>query len=166
MASLNKASKLRNNIAERMDAITPGNGNAKDEYDDDYYIREGIEPPRFAIYRKWRIDNCTDEWRKQTLMAVYDSITNDELNFSLKCKLRKTPEQRYQERKHEGWEWHDSNMGPEFNSFTGCNSLQCVPSCRYYPEHGRIEDSEVIEEHKEYVESYARKNAIIDIDLP
>ena len=75
------------------------------------------------------------------MMAAYESITNDELNYSLKAKLRRTPEQRYQDKKA-SWEFHDSNMGND-NSFTGCNNLQCVPDCRYFPEYGGIEDSEM-----------------------
>jgi hypothetical protein len=137
-----------------------------DEYDDYYYIDNKIELPRFAYYRRVRIETCTDEWRKKTLMAAYDSITNDELAFCLKAELRRSPEQRYQERK-EGWLFHDSNMHnpPGDDRVLGCTSVQCVPECRYYPQYGRIEDSEVIEEHNKQVQYYRDKNAIVDIDI-
>ena len=111
---------------------------------------------RYPYYRQWRIEHSTHEWAKKTMMAAYESITNDELNYSLKSKLRRSPEQRYQDKKA-AWEFHDSDA---------CTNLQCVPNCRYYLEYGRIEDSEIIEDHNKLVEHYRKKNAIIDIELP
>ena len=40
-----------------------------------------------------------------------------------------------------------------------------VPECRYHLPYGRIEDEEVIADHKEAERDYRRKNAIIDIDI-
>jgi hypothetical protein len=37
-----------------------------------------------------------------------------------------------------------------------------IPECRFYPEHGRIEDEDVIEEYNKLVESHRQKNSIID----
>jgi hypothetical protein len=50
--------------------------------------------------------------------------------------------------------YYDDHDGKGCNQFTGC-----IPECGYYPEYGRIEDSEVIEEHNKYVESYRQRNA-------
>ena len=44
----------------------------------------------------------------------------------------------------------------------GCNQFTgCIPECRFYPEYGRIEDEQVIEEHNKLVGSYRQKNSII-----
>jgi hypothetical protein len=47
----------------------------------------------------------------------------------------------------------------------GCTNLGCIPECEYYPEYGRIEDSQIIEEHKEHERYYRNKNTIINIDI-
>ena len=44
----------------------------------------------------------------------------------------------------------------------GCTGAGCVPECRFYPEYGRIEDEEVIEEHNKLVESFSRDNKIVE----
>jgi hypothetical protein len=37
-----------------------------------------------------------------------------------------------------------------------------IPECRFYPKTGRIEDSEVIQKHRELEESYRKNNAIVE----
>ena len=44
----------------------------------------------------------------------------------------------------------------------GCDGGGCVPECRFYPEHGRIEDEEVIEEHNKFVEKRRNENRIVE----
>jgi hypothetical protein len=135
---------------------------------DDYYISIGSEPPRFAYYRHYRIENSKDEWRKIALMAAYDSIIQDELDYNLRAKLRVSPEERYQSMKKEPWfhdssyrmRWLDAYDGSGCNQFTGC-----VPECCYYPEYGRIEDDEVITEHRELEQEHRKCNEIVNIDI-
>jgi hypothetical protein len=135
--------------------------------EDEYYLAIGSEPP-FAYYRHVRIEQCTDEWKKLTMEAAIDSITQDELDFFLKSKLRMTPEERYQARKgnccwHEsGWSHRrlDAYDGQGCNQFTGC-----IPECRFYPQYGRIEDEEVIKENRQAEEYYRKRNMIVNIDI-
>jgi hypothetical protein len=97
------------------------------------------------------VEQCTDEWRKKTLECVYDSITQDELDYYFRANLRVSPEERYQNEKKEPW-FHESSYGMRgLEAYDGCGCHHftgCVPECRYYPEYGRIEDDEVITEHK------------------
>jgi hypothetical protein len=44
------------------------------------------------------------------------------------------------------------------NQFT---DPSCIPECRFYPETGRIEDSEVIQKHREREKRYRDNNAIV-----
>ena len=39
------------------------------------------------------------------------------------------------------------------------------PECSFYLPFGRIEDDEVIQEHKQVDEHYRKRNAIINIDI-
>ena len=166
-----KVDKLVNDLFKKFNNITNGNGHSNtnnqiiNDDDYDYYLSIGEEPPRFAYYRHYRIQNSKDEWRKKTLEAAYDSITQDELDFNLKRKLRISPEQRYQQKK-ENWLFHDSSYyarGLEAYDGFGCNQFtDCVPECRFYPEYGRIEDQEVIDEHNKRVECLKQKDAIVE----
>jgi hypothetical protein len=133
------------------------------EYDDDYYIETGSIPPRFLAYRRARWEKL-DEWGQKTCQDVDKTITQDELDFGLKRHLGIPPEQSYQNGKswlfHEG-SWYMRGLNPYDGQ--GCNQFTgCVPDCRYYPETGRIEDEEVIEEHNKLVESLRQKNAIVE----
>src|SRR3954447_26100724 len=96
-----------------------------------------------------------------TYEDVYDTITQEELDWSLKQQLKVSPEERYREKKKH-WYSHelsylhqtvDKNTGKavdiikeygcgrSYNNGTGGGV--CVPECRYYSPIGRIEDSEV-----------------------
>jgi hypothetical protein len=98
-------------------------------------------------------------------MQVYDTITQDELDYHLKMKLKHTtPEQRYQDRK-ETYYFHELYRDDGGYGCNGINPGICVPECRYYAETGRIEDEELIQEHKKMEEFYRKHNAIIDINL-
>jgi hypothetical protein len=138
------------------------------DYDDDYYIEINSEPPRFAYYRHVRVEQCTDDYKKKSLECVHDTITEDELAYYLKSKLRTPPEQRYQDRKQD-WFFHESSYshrGLEAYDGQGCNGFTgCVPECRYFLQFGRIEDDEVIAEHRAVEEDYRKRNAIINIDI-
>jgi hypothetical protein len=92
---------------------------------------------RFAYYRHVRVEQCNDEYKKKTFEAA-------------------------NEKQH--WYWHESSWywrGVNGYDGYGCNNGKCIPECRFYPEYGRIEDEEVIEDHNKLVESYRQKNAIV-----
>ena len=93
-----KIDKHLRDLSDRLNAVS-GSSNDNNEItrDDDYYLAIGSEPPRFAYYRQVRIDNPMTNGRRKHYEAVYESITQDELDYSLKGKLRvKSPEERYQ----------------------------------------------------------------------
>lgn len=66
------------------------------------------------------------------------------------------------------WYWHESSWtwrGLDTTGYDGkgCNQFTgCIPECRFYPEYGRIEDEQVIDEHNELVESYGQKHSILE----
>jgi hypothetical protein len=160
-----KADRYAKDLFKLLDSLS--NGNGSNEFDDDYYIAIGSEPPRFADYRAARA-KITDAFGNKTCEDVWDSITQDELDYYLKMNLRVHPEDRYQHKK-EAWYFHESSWymrqgrdGIEsgYDGY-GCNNGKCVPECRYYPEFGRIEDEEVIQRHKETEEDYRKRKAII-----
>jgi hypothetical protein len=99
-----KTDKHIRDISDRLNRISC-NDNGRDDiidfedYDDEYHLEVGSEPLRFAYYRRVRVEQCNDEYRKKTFECVYDSITQDELDYYLKRKLRVPPEQRYQDKK-------------------------------------------------------------------
>jgi hypothetical protein len=170
-----KTDKHIRDISDRLDRISCNdNGKGHDDidfedYDDEYYLEVGSEPLRFAYYRHVRVEQCSD-YRKKTFECVHDSITQDELDYYLKRKLRVTPEQRYQDKKKD-WFFHESSWcsrGLDSSGYDGqgCNQFTgCIPECRFYLPYGRIEDDEVIQEHKEVEEHYRKRNAIINIDI-
>ena len=160
-----KADKYAKDLLKRLQSFS--NGNGSNEYDDDYYIEIGSEPPRFADYRAARA-KITNAFGNKTYEDVWDSITQDESDYYLKMNLRVHPEERYQHKK-EAWYFHESSWymrqgrdGIEsgYNGY-GCNNGKCVPECRYYPKYGRIEDEEVIQRHKEIEEGYRKRSALI-----
>jgi hypothetical protein len=134
--------------------------------DDDYYYERGLEPPRFAYYRYKRAKKC-DAWGNKTYEDIYETITQDELDYGLKRELAVPPEQRYQHEK-QNWLFHH-----ELSYYTrdigydkhGCTSICCIPECRFYPKFGKIEDEEVIREHRECEERYRKRNVIVSIDI-
>jgi hypothetical protein len=114
-------------------------------------------------------------------LAVNDSVTKDELYFSLKRKLRVPPEQRYQQKK-QNWFFHElsylqqivdkNGKAADIIKESGCghesNNTEegvCIPECRYYSKYGRVEDEEVILEHKELIEHHRQCNNIVSIDI-
>jgi hypothetical protein len=164
-------------------SLSNGNGHSShsDEiiiYDDEYYLDRGLTPPRFQAYRQARWEKL-DECGQLTCQGVDNTITQDELDFSLKAKLRIPPEQRYQDAK-KNWLFHelsyldqttDDNgkavdIIKEYGCGHGSNKNEeggwCVPECRFYPETGRIEDAEVIEKHNKFVEKLRRENRIVE----
>ena len=67
-------------------------------YDDDYCIATGSTPIRFKAYRRARWEKL-DDWGRLTCEDVDKTITQDELDFSLKRQFRIAPEDRYQHQK-------------------------------------------------------------------
>ena len=100
-----KADKYAKDLLKRLQSFS--NGNGSNEYDDDYYIEIGSEPPRFADYRAARA-KITDAFGNKTFEDVWDSITQDESDYYLKMNLRVHPEERYQH-KNEAWYFHESS---------------------------------------------------------
>jgi hypothetical protein len=153
-----KTDKHIRDISDRLNRISC-NDNGRDDiidfedYDDEYHLEVGSEPLRFAYYRRVRVEQCNDEYRKKTFECVYDSITQDELDYYLKRKLRVPPEQRYQDKK-KNWFFHESSWcsrGLDATGYDGqgCNQFTgCISDCKFYLPDGRIEDDEVIQEHK------------------
>ena len=154
-----KVDRYAKDLFKRLDSLS--NGTGSNEYDDDYYIEIGSEPPRFADYRLERA-KITDAFGNKTFEDVWDSITQDESDYYLKMNLRTPPEERYQ-RKKKAWYFHKSSWYMLHNNGYdghGCNNGECIPECRYYPKFGRIEDEEVIQRHKEIEERYRMLNAL------
>jgi hypothetical protein len=116
----------------------------------------------------------------KTCEDVYDSITQEELDWSLRQQLKVSPEERYQDMKkhwyaHELSYWHQTiydngKKAVDTIKEYGCGKSTeknveggwCVPECRYYFKYGRIEDSEVIQKHREYEKRYRDNNAIVE----
>jgi hypothetical protein len=89
-----------------------------------------------------------------------DNITQKELDYYKRKSLEVSPEQRYQDKK-EHWYFHESSWymrGANGYDEQGCNSSEC----RFYPQTGRIKDSEVIQKHRELEERYRKNNAIVE----
>jgi hypothetical protein len=156
-----KTDKQIKDISDRLNAVSSSNGNGNGhsdnaERDDDYYLNLGRDPPRFYIYRQARAETGSN----------YDSsVTEDELSYALKRRLRMTPEARYQREKKIHWYWHEStyyNRGLEAYDGYGCVNGECIPSCRFYPEFGIIEDDEIIQDHNKLVEYYRQNNRIVE----
>lgn len=187
-----KADKYVRDIARRLDRYYPPAGNYRTinpsdgspheviVRDDEYYLSVGRSPPRFAYYRHVRIQNHPDRFKRESLEAGSETITQDELDYELKSSLRASPEERYQHRKRE-WYAHklsyfqqtvDEKSGKAVDIIKdyGCGHENtkreeggcCVPECRFYRKKGRFEDWEVIEEHNIRVEYFRKKNKIVD----
>jgi hypothetical protein len=155
-----KVDRYAKDLFKKFDHYNFSNGNGN-EYDDDYFIEIGSEPPRFADYRAAR-SKITDAFGNKTYEDVWDGITQDESEYYLKMNLRVSPEERYQLEK-EAWYFHESSWYMRHDKGydgQGCNNGECIPECRYYPEFGRIEDEEVIQRHKEIEERYRKRNAL------
>jgi DNA-binding MarR family transcriptional regulator len=96
---------------------------------------------------------------KETLPFMYQTSIEG-IRDALKWRLRMTPEARYQREKRHYY-WHDSYVE---GSSEGCNPLYggCIPECRFYPEYGRIEDEEVIENHNKLLEYHRQNNMLVE----
>jgi hypothetical protein len=180
--------KTLSNIAKRLsvfDHYYDGDGRddsfdrktTQEELDDIETERYG-EPHRFHIYRAARCKKTAPAIGK-TCEDVYDTITQEELDWSLRQQLKVSPEERYQDKKkhwysHELSYWHqtilhDTGKAVDTIKEYGCGKSNvkveggwCVPECRYYPQTGRIEDSEVIQKHREREKRYRDNNAIVE----
>ena len=146
-----------------------------------YYLAIGSEPPRFAYYLYVRALGWQTLGHKPWDHVYDHRITQDELDYYLKKKLRVPPEQRYQQKK-QNWFFHelsylhqtvDENGKPvDVVKESGCGHWSnngeegvCVRGCKYYHKYGRIEDDEVLHEHKEIIERHLQRNDIVSIDI-
>lgn len=115
--------------------------------DSDSEIHQKCEELRFE-----RIKKLTEIMGyNSALEHQRDDITDYELAWELECALRVPPEVRYQNKKKD-WEHHELSWFMRklpMNDESCCNYYRCVPECRFYPEEGMIEDSEIINEHEE-----------------
>ena len=118
---------------------------------DDIETQQNGEPHRFSDYRAARAKK-TAPAVGLTYEDVYDTITQEELDWELRQALKVSPEQRYQHKKYH-WYSHPSSwyVRVPHNGYDGfgCTGQNCVLECRFYHETGRIEDSEVIQNHRE-----------------
>jgi hypothetical protein len=192
--------KTLNNIAKRLSVFDHyyddgdgGNGDGRgDDNNTDRKTQEELddieteqygEPRRFHIYRAARAE-ITKPAVGLTYEDVYDSITQEELDWSLRQQLKVSPEERYQDMKkhwyaHELSYWHQKTICNDTGNKKavvdtikeyGCGKFTeknieggwCVPECRYYSQTGRIEDSEVIQKHRELEKRYRDNNAIVE----
>jgi hypothetical protein len=122
-------------------------------------IDRETERRREEWFARLRLARCrkTDAWGHTTGEDVYEYTTEEEYNYYLKEALAVSPEQRYQDRK-EMIMFHTSHKymrGINADGGFGCGSHpnyhgKCIPECRYYPETGRIEDSEIIESFEKH----------------
>jgi hypothetical protein len=133
---------------------------------DDIETQQNGEPHRFSDYRLSRCKK-TAPAVGITCEDVYDTITQEELDWELRQQLKVSPEERYQRNK-KAWSSHPSSwyVRVPHNGYDGqgCNQFtdpSCIPECRFYPETGRIEDLEVIQKHREREEHYRKNNAIV-----
>jgi hypothetical protein len=120
---------------------------------------------KFANYRLARAKKTLGDGVTKTYEDVWDRVTLEELDYYLQRALEVPEEERYQHRRrcpsgHEsGW----SARGLSAYDGKGCNqSTGCVPECRYYPETGRIEDEEIINEYKQEMEERRKAGTLIE----
>jgi hypothetical protein len=171
---------------KRLDNVINGSSPSSSKWDhkptsreelDDIETEQYGEPYRFHIYRHARAKKKIGD--TYTCEDVYDTITQEELDWQLKQKLKVSPEERYQHEK-EHWYRHelsyfdqkrdDNGKFVDIIKEYGCGREStkreeggcCVPECRYYLRYGRIEDEEVIQRHKEWEQRYRDKNAIVE----
>ena len=166
-----KADRYAKDLFKKLDGLSCENVHLSSKHgritiihDDDYYLDRRTEPPRFEDYRAARCKKKIGD--TLTFEDAWDTITQDELDYYLKLALKVPHEERYQIEKCE-WTLHESswykrNNGKGGYDGYGCNDGVCIPECRYYPKYGRVEDEEVIEWHRKWVESYRQVNAIVD----
>jgi hypothetical protein len=147
--------------SSRWDLIAEGRTTHQEELDDIEAGQYG-EPHRFSDYRHARAKK-TAPAIGLTYEDVYDTITQEELDWKLRRQLKVSPEQRYQHGKYH-WYSHPSSWYKRvphngYDGF-GCTGQSCIPECRFYPETGRIEDSE-LQKHREYEQGFRKNNAIV-----
>jgi hypothetical protein len=138
---------------------------------DDIETQKYGQPLRFSDYRHARCKKTAPalalDGEGLTCEDVYDTIIQEELDWDLRQQLKVSPEDRYQHKK-KAWSSHPSSwygrVPHRGYDGQGCNQFtrpSCIPECRFYPEYGRIEDSEVIQEHREREKRYKDNNAIV-----
>ena len=152
-----KIDKLARDIFRKLDSFNARHeevNDSHDNYEDDYYLRINEVPPRFELYRQAKLEKL-GELDQLTYEGIDHTITLDELNFGLKRELAMTPEQRYL-RKKVNFLYHLKDC--HFGSVVS----ECKPECRLYHETGRIDDSEVIDEHNRLVDKLNQENRIVD----
>jgi hypothetical protein len=140
---------------------------SQQEIDDIETERYG-EPHRFSDYRHARCKKPAPAVGI-TCEDVYDTITQEELDWELRRQLKVSPEQRFQHKKYH-WYSHPSSwyVRVPHNGYDGfgCTGQDCIPECRFYHETGRIEDSEVIQNHREREKRYRDNNGIVEPPHP
>jgi hypothetical protein len=135
---------------------------------DNIETEEYGEPLRFSDYRHARLKKTAPalalDGEGFTCEDVYDTITQEELDWDLRQQLKVSPEDRYAHGKYH-WYAHPSSWGVRVPhrgyDGQGCTGKACVPECRFYNKTGRIEDSEVIQKHREREENYRKNNVIV-----
>lgn len=117
-------------------------------------------------FARWRMARSkkVNAFGDKTYEDAHDYITKEELDFSLKKELQVPPEERYQKWKHQP-SYHDScwwKRGLEKPDGYGCIPTGgCIPTCRFYPETGRIEDAEIYEKYEKIIAERIRDGTLV-----
>jgi hypothetical protein len=161
-----KIDKYIRDLSKRLDNNNNDDDNEIIFKDDDYYLDRGDNPPWFTYHSiaiRERREALGGHHHKLGNHEYDHSITQDQLDYILKRELRPSPEQRYQHEKA-NFLFHDLGcyMRRLNDTEYGCTGAGCIPECRFYPETGRIEDEEVIEEHNKLIESLRHENSIVE----
>ncbi len=130
------------------------------ESESEKYEREREE--RFQQYRLIRLKKLVRMGGNPELERLdYFESTTEEFEYyvSLEPNNGLSPEERYQKRKKDMF-YHGSVIFKEdgrvgFEGY-GCNKEQCVITCPYYKDMGRVNDNQIIEE-------FSRNIKIVDV---
>lgn len=97
-----------------------------------------------ARKKKWFEKHPDQQWFNPTLEETRRDCRLEEWLWYLTERIfSRTPEQRYQDERAPDYGWnHKSNV----------HSIDepCKEGCRFWPEEGRIEDIEILQDYKEY----------------
>ena len=154
-------------FAERMGSVERAVSSVIADSDRDKRRREETDSRKIHKFARYRLARAkkVDGNGGKTYEDVYDYITKEELDYYLKKALEEPPEARYQ-RKKDNTFFHDSYFGRrglERYDGIGCNQFTgCVPSCRYYPDVGRIEDDEIIKKYDDEIAERRKSGTLIE----
>lgn len=159
---MNQLEKLVNKLLEKVTTLGPEEEEAADNdggitITEEQYDR--LMESKCADLRGARAKK-TDAFGNKTYADVWDDISDFELDYLKEKWSRISPERRYQYFKEE-WGCHNSSYrhrGLQVYDGEGCTDNGCITGCRYLPEEGRIEDSEVESWYQDYRRTRGEEN--------